>query len=361
MRRQKLSVKNGRLRLIDSVSEKETSGVSLGELREPAVSGATPYSVSIPFKNEYAYYENKSVTANITFSPDTTGVIQGAVTLVKLIANGTSTVGFSGGIQETGNSMGYKNTNGILNFLAFTYTGDEYLVNIFQVKDATPTPVPAPTPVAPSPVPVAPSPVPVAPTPVSPSPVPAAPSPVPVAPSPVPTAPTPAAPSAQIVAWENLANSDNTINPGFLTADGTAPSGGRGTVSINTANPFEVYAQLTSVCPATVLFLDRDSTNAYSWGASQTFEAGVYHVTDTLYWAVNGTVPNSLGAVSVPIWAKLRKSGNDIVLSTCATESGSYTDVKTFTDALVGVSTLYIHVLFAANAYEDRIQVKYIN
>lgn len=167
--------------------------------------------------------------------------------------------------------------------------------------------------------------------------------------------------SSQIVVWENLVNASGSTNAGFITTNGTLPSGGRGTVAINTANNFEVFAQFTTLSPATVLFLDRDSTNAYVWGASQTFEAGAYQVGGNLYWAVNGTVPNNMGAVSIPIWVKLRKSGNNIILSTSATENGSYTDVKTFTDAIVGVSTLYIHVLFASNANGDRVQVKYTN
>lgn len=166
--------------------------------------------------------------------------------------------------------------------------------------------------------------------------------------------------SAQIVAWENLAGSTSTSG-GFLNYGGSLPSGGRGTVAINTANPFEVYAELTTLSPATVLFLDKDASNSYAWGGGQVFEAGVYTVSGNLYWAVNGTTPNGLGSITLPVWVKLRKSGSDIILSKSTSENGSYTDVKTFTDALNAISTLYIHVLFAANSSGDKIQVKYTN
>lgn len=163
--------------------------------------------------------------------------------------------------------------------------------------------------------------------------------------------------TAQIVAWENLVNA--TDSGGFINYQSSV-SGGRGTVSIDPAVNFEVYAQLTSLCPATVLMLDKDSANAYVWGGTQSFEAGVYYFGSGANYATNGTSYTEFDAAfALPTFVKLRKSGNDIILSRCATENGSYTDVHTFTGALVGLSVLYIHVLFAANSAGDKIQVKY--
>ncbi len=164
---------------------------------------------------------------------------------------------------------------------------------------------------------------------------------------------------ATIVAWGNLVTT--TDSGGYLNYGGSLPSGGRGTVAIDTTVPFEVYAEFTSLCPATVLFLDKDAANGYVWGGGQVFEAGTYHVSGLHYWAVDGGTANSLGAFTPPKWVKLRKSGaNDIILSTCATEFGSYVDAHTYS-GVITTSTLYIHVLFAANTAGDKIQVKYVN
>lgn len=163
--------------------------------------------------------------------------------------------------------------------------------------------------------------------------------------------------SAQVVIWENLVNA--TDSGGFINYQATN-SGGRGTVSIDPTIQFEVYAQFTSLCPATVMMLDKDAINAYVWGGTQVFEAGCYYYGAGANYAVNGTAFTEFdGAFPLPSFLKLRKSGNDIILSKSATENGTYTDVHTFTGALTGLSVLYIHVLFAANGPGDKIQVKY--
>lgn len=477
-----------------------------------STSGSTSYSTSIPFTLSYSLMDVHVVTDDITLTPDITNAVSGAVTLVRLVADGTSTITISGAAEVTGSS-GYDNTADILNYLAFFYDGHKYFVNIYQEQNAQPVDYVVPVlqsaaisnsvrnrivltydkTINPLYVPATSSftasggktvssvsisgmtvlvtvntnyaygdvvtigytpgaikiqdssnnlaaalsaqavtnniaaPDVVAPT-ISTKVVADAnknkivltynedldgtsvPATTDFAVSGGKTVTNVAivdaivtltvnsnyaygdtitvsytagtnkikdpsgnlaanltasavtnniAAPSQILAWENLVGGA-TDSGGFLNYGGTLPSGGRGTISIDTTQPFEVFAQLNSLNPATVFFLDRDSANGYVWGAGQAFEAAVYHATSTLYWAVDDNVANSLGAVSLPIYVKLSKSGNDILLGTCATEFGSYTTVKTFTNALVGVPTLYIHVLFAANAAGDKIQVKYI-
>lgn len=169
---------------------------------------------------------------------------------------------------------------------------------------------------------------------------------------------TPSTPlSGQIMSWENLINTTNS--DGFLNYT-SSTSGGRGTTYIDTTQPFQIYTQLTSLNPQTVLFLDKDKSNLYGWGGSQSFESGVYYTSNTLYWATGDSTYNSLGPITLPYWVKFTKSGNDIILSKSSSENGTYTDIKTFTNVLVGVSTLYVHVLFAANSVGNKIQVKYL-
>lgn len=362
------------------------------------------FTNTIPFKALYTIMETKVVNSDIIFTPDifSPNTLPGAVVLLKLIPSETlANIYFSGGIKEITTSSGYDNTPGIENYLVFFYDGNKCFVNIYQEKDALPVEIPDEVaPILQSAVvdnnfkdriiltynellnPLI-----------------------------IPTYSVVGKIvtgviinnytvtiifnsnfasgntillnsdigvqdnfnnvssilsslnvtnniGGQIVTWANLTNASDS--GGFLNYLNTT-SGGRGTVSIDATQPFEVYAQLTSLSPATVLFLDTDSANAYVWGATQAFQAGVYQVGGTaLYAAVNGTVPISLGAYSVPGYVKLRKSGNNIILSTCATENGVYSDVYTFTNALVSVNTLYIHVLFAANTVGDKIQVKYL-
>ena len=160
----------------------------------------------------------------------------------------------------------------------------------------------------------------------------------------------------QTVVWENLVNT--TDSGGFLNYQ--APTAGaRGTVALTVSAGFEVKAQLTSLCQATVVMIDKDASNAYAWGGSQAFEAGFYYFGPGFYVTQNGTVfIEKENPFTVPKWAKMRRSGNDVIISK-SPDDITYTDVHTFTGALSGITTVYIHVLFATNNPGDKIQVKY--
>lgn len=160
----------------------------------------------------------------------------------------------------------------------------------------------------------------------------------------------------QTVAWENLVNT--TDSGGFLNYQ-AATAGARGTVPLTVSAGFEVKAQLTSLCQATVVMIDRDATNAYAWNGGQVFEAGFYYYGSGFNVAQNGSAyVEKENPFTVPKWAKMRRSGNDIIIST-SPDDVSYTDVHTFSGALSGVTTVYIHALFAANNPGDKIKVYY--
>ena len=95
------------------------------------------FNQQVPFTKMYSYAASHSITANLTFTPLSTGAIPGSVTLFKVIADGTHTIAFTG-ITEVNISSGYDNRNGIENYLAFFYDGYDYFVNIYQKQNAQP-------------------------------------------------------------------------------------------------------------------------------------------------------------------------------------------------------------------------------
>lgn len=365
------------------------------------------FNQQVPFTKMYSYAASHSITANLTFTPLSAGAIPGAVTHFKVIADGTHTIAFTG-IKQLINSSGYDNRYGIVNYLSFFYDGADYFVNIYQELNAQAIDMVAPSFVSAQTPNLSPNTIVITFNEALNNAIVPSNSDFTVSGGKTVTGVAVAGTlvtltlnssysfgdtitasyvsgtnklqdaagnivsnfsnqavtnniggSAQIVQWENLVNA--TDSGGFINY--SAPTaGGRGTIPINTANPFEVYAEFTSLSPATVLFLDKDSANAYSWGVTQEWEAGCYHVGGLANHAVSNagyfTFDN---AFTPPAWFKFRKSGNNIILSRSSSENGTYTDVHTFTNALVSISTLYIHVLFAANTVGDKIQVKFIN
>lgn len=93
------------------------------------------YTNNIPFNKAFTYMPNHGVSGSITFTPNSTDRIPGAVTLVRLVANGTHSISFNS-IKEINTSAGYNNTANILNYLAFFYDGIGYYVNVYQDMSA---------------------------------------------------------------------------------------------------------------------------------------------------------------------------------------------------------------------------------
>ena len=120
------------------ISQITGSGFSNSNLYEEVA-----FSTTIPFNKFYTYMSPYAMGSNLTFTPVSEGRIPGAVTLVRLLADGTSTSSFSG-ITEINNSSGLNSTLNILNYLAFFYDGNSYFVNIYQDKKAQPADIVAP-------------------------------------------------------------------------------------------------------------------------------------------------------------------------------------------------------------------------
>lgn len=102
------------------------------------------FSTSIPFNKFYSYMSPYAMGSNLTFTPNATNRIPGAVTLVRLLADGTSTASFSS-ITEVNSSVGFDSTLNILNYFAFFYDGNSYFVNVYQDKNAQAADIVAPS------------------------------------------------------------------------------------------------------------------------------------------------------------------------------------------------------------------------
>lgn len=374
-----------------------------------ALSQSVAYATAIPFTYLTTAMATHTVVAPIVFTKVTAGALPGYGTIVRLIANGTNAPSFSA-FQESTGSSGYDNSAGILNVISFFFDGVYYWYSVFQEVGAVPVDMTAPvfasaqvTNVDKNKIAITYA-------------------------EALNTAIIPAttdfavsggktvtnvaivghvvtltvnsvyaygdvitfsytagtnkiqdaagnfaanltnqavtnniSAGTQTVVWENFNNASEVS--GFLVFGG-GQSGGRGTVPIDATQAFEVFAEMTSVSNAAVLYLDKDATpgNTYVWNEPQVFEAGCFYFGSDLNWTVQGnTLTLAQTPFTVPKYVKFRKSGNDIVLSTSPDNIVAYTDVKTFTNALVSVTTLYIHVIFATGtAGVNKIQVKYL-
>lgn len=93
-------------------------------------------AIALDFSKPLTIYDRLSVTTAITFSPDPIiEPIPGAKVQIRLLADGTNTVTFSGIKQRTGSA--YTNTAGILNIAEFWYDGTDYWVNVYSEAGAT--------------------------------------------------------------------------------------------------------------------------------------------------------------------------------------------------------------------------------
>lgn len=102
-----------------------------------ATNTALAFSESIPLTQPYSFMSAHQVSGALEFSPNLTGRQPGAVTLVRLLADGTNEPTFDS-ITEINTSAGYDNTENILNHLVFFYDGVRVMVNIFQDVNAQP-------------------------------------------------------------------------------------------------------------------------------------------------------------------------------------------------------------------------------
>ncbi len=97
---------------------------------------AAPFSVAVPLSSAgTAFMPQQSVTGALAFTVGASP-IQGALVYLRLVANGANIPTFTG-MKEWGGSLGYNNTNGIVNELQFFYDGYDYWYTISQAVGAT--------------------------------------------------------------------------------------------------------------------------------------------------------------------------------------------------------------------------------
>lgn len=165
------------------------------------------------------------------------------------------------------------------------------------------------------------------------------------------------------VDWETRTNTTDSGN-GTLTLSGSLDAGAIGD-TIDATQDFQCITRWDATTIANnegAVFVLDDSTNTnYNWIASpgRYYVAAFYQFGGTLYAATTNTpsgAPINTGfTITANHWARLIKSGNDILLQTSA-DSLSWTTRHTFTSALVGKTNLYTKGIFAIASGTKRIQ-----
>jgi len=161
------------------------------------------------------------------------------------------------------------------------------------------------------------------------------------------------------IVWDVIAplTEDGTylINPTGASNVGSASLG-----TIDATSAFEVIVEYPldpSETNATVIYLDTNNTANYTWASGLDFIAGVYQFEGNFYRPVGGyDATNFTGVSGLPNYVKMRKSGNDLIYSS-STNGTDYTDRHTVTDALLGITDIYVKGLFAAGNAQNKIKV----
>ena len=86
------------------------------------------YTSSVPFDKAYQY-ASVSMSADIAFTVNSTGALAGAATLIKVTADGTHNVSFTGFNKSSG-SLPFDNTNAVVNHIYFWCDGSLYWYSI---------------------------------------------------------------------------------------------------------------------------------------------------------------------------------------------------------------------------------------
>lgn len=102
----------------------------------------TAFATTVPLDGNL-YMPQTNVTTNLTFTPAASPQ-KGAQVYLRLVANGTNTVTFSG-FKEWGGSIGYDNRNGILNEIQFFHDGVDSWYSISQAVGEVAVDTTAPT------------------------------------------------------------------------------------------------------------------------------------------------------------------------------------------------------------------------
>jgi len=147
--------------------------------------------------------------------------------------------------------------------------------------------------------------------------------------------------------WVQLQIATNS-GLGTLSLNGGTPSGGTYSVPINCLNYFEVECVMPvlSLTEGAVIYFDTDTAAEYDWNNNTQFLCGFFNFSSQLNSVLTSN-PNFAvrSALVAGDRVKMRKSGDNIILSRFT--GSTYTDVHTFTNILLGLSTLYLKTMFA--------------
>jgi hypothetical protein len=131
-----------------------------------------------------------------------------------------------------------------------------------------------------------------------------------------------------------------------------------GTISkelMNISSPvWSVEWPTNTLSDAIVVALESTKDTSHSWGGGQTFIAGAYNVSGNIIATTNGAAGNTT-VTAIGDRIRLTKSGNNLLI--WKQSAGTWTTVYTHTGVLSGISTAYLHVINAAAAAADEIEL----
>ena len=139
------------------------------------------------------------------------------------------------------------------------------------------------------------------------------------------------------------------------------PSGARATQTIDASQPFSVITEMPSATEVEtcVFHLDDEPGTEYRFdGINNIWVAGIFFYGGSLYSCTSSTSYTSTGAVTLPLLARLQKSGNDVTISKSADNGATWTLVATLAGVLAGKTTLYPKILWAAPNTQRRVRVR---
>ncbi len=101
------------------------------------VPAAIAFTTAVPLSSVIPTFMSQHVVAEVNTFTIAAGSVQGATTLVRLVADGINAPVFTG-FTHWGGSLGYDNRNGIVNVIQFWFDGYDYWYSIGQQLGATP-------------------------------------------------------------------------------------------------------------------------------------------------------------------------------------------------------------------------------
>lgn len=167
----------------------------------------------------------------------------------------------------------------------------------------------------------------------------------------------------EFVSWTEHVNAVSDGDFLDCTSSGfTNWAGARADLSINATQPFAVEWDITNdvQSEAVVVYLDDVSADDFQWGSGKVFITGAYWFSGTMYFADGGFNALDPQAQGAPFRFKMEKSGNNVVFSKSTNGGMSWTPVHTYTNGLLGKTTIYLKALFAVQAVTKTVAAELI-